>query len=59
MNFELLGNAAPHLHCHIKPRSSGAPAGGIPPSGPTPYAYWARCSWSGTSSGRRNTATWR
>jgi diadenosine tetraphosphate (Ap4A) HIT family hydrolase len=23
MNFELLGNAVPHLHCHIKPRYYG------------------------------------
>ena len=30
MNFELLGNAVPHLHCHIKPRYYGDPAGGIP-----------------------------
>jgi diadenosine tetraphosphate (Ap4A) HIT family hydrolase len=29
MNFELLGNAVPHLHCHIKPRYYGDPAGGI------------------------------
>jgi diadenosine tetraphosphate (Ap4A) HIT family hydrolase len=30
MNFELLGNSVPHLHCHIKPRYYGDPAGGIP-----------------------------
>jgi diadenosine tetraphosphate (Ap4A) HIT family hydrolase len=30
MNFELLGNAVPHLHCHIKPRYYGDPAPGIP-----------------------------
>ncbi len=30
MNFELLGNAAPHLHCHIKPRYYGDPAPGMP-----------------------------
>ena len=30
LNFELLGNAVPHLHCHIKPRYYGDPAGGIP-----------------------------
>jgi diadenosine tetraphosphate (Ap4A) HIT family hydrolase len=30
MNFEILGNAAPHLHCHIKPRYYGDPAGGTP-----------------------------
>lgn len=26
MNFELLGNAVPHLHCHVKPRYYGDPA---------------------------------
>ncbi len=26
MNFEILGNAVPHLHCHIKPRYYGDPA---------------------------------
>jgi len=30
MNFELLGNAVPHLHCHIKPRYYGDPAPGKP-----------------------------
>ncbi len=30
MNFELLGNTVPHLHCHIKPRYYGDPAPGIP-----------------------------
>jgi diadenosine tetraphosphate (Ap4A) HIT family hydrolase len=30
MNFELLGNAVPHLHCHIKPRFYGDPAPGKP-----------------------------
>jgi diadenosine tetraphosphate (Ap4A) HIT family hydrolase len=30
LNFDLLGNAVPHLHCHIKPRYYGDPAGGIP-----------------------------
>jgi diadenosine tetraphosphate (Ap4A) HIT family hydrolase len=30
MNFELLGNAVPHLHCHIKPRYYGDPAPGRP-----------------------------
>ena len=30
MNFELLGNAVPHLHCHIKPRYYGDPAPGEP-----------------------------
>lgn len=30
MNFELLGNAIPHLHCHIKPRFYGDPAPGAP-----------------------------
>lgn len=28
MNFELLGNAVPHLHCHIKPRYYGDPPPG-------------------------------
>lgn len=26
MNFEMLGNAVPHLHCHILPRYYGDPA---------------------------------
>jgi diadenosine tetraphosphate (Ap4A) HIT family hydrolase len=30
MNFEILGNAVPHLHCHIKPRTYGDPAPGKP-----------------------------
>jgi diadenosine tetraphosphate (Ap4A) HIT family hydrolase len=30
MNFELLGNAIPHLHCHVKPRYYGDPAPGRP-----------------------------
>jgi diadenosine tetraphosphate (Ap4A) HIT family hydrolase len=30
MNFELLGNAVPHLHCHVKPRFYGDPAPGRP-----------------------------
>jgi diadenosine tetraphosphate (Ap4A) HIT family hydrolase len=30
MNFEILGNSIPHLHCHIKPRFYGDPAPGIP-----------------------------
>jgi diadenosine tetraphosphate (Ap4A) HIT family hydrolase len=30
MNFEILGNAVPHLHCHIKPRYYGDPAPGRP-----------------------------
>jgi diadenosine tetraphosphate (Ap4A) HIT family hydrolase len=30
MNFELLGNSVPHLHCHIKPRYYGDSAGGVP-----------------------------
>ncbi len=30
MNFEILGNAVPHLHCHIKPRFYGDPAPGAP-----------------------------
>jgi diadenosine tetraphosphate (Ap4A) HIT family hydrolase len=30
LNFELLGNSVPHLHCHIKPRYYGDPAPGMP-----------------------------
>lgn len=30
MNFEILGNAVPHLHCHLKPRYYGDPAPGAP-----------------------------
>jgi len=30
MNFEILGNQTPHLHCHVKPRMYGDPAPGIP-----------------------------
>jgi diadenosine tetraphosphate (Ap4A) HIT family hydrolase len=30
MNFEILGNAVPHLHCHIKPRYYGDSAPGAP-----------------------------
>ena len=30
MNFELLGNAVSHLHCHLKPRYYGDPAPGKP-----------------------------
>jgi diadenosine tetraphosphate (Ap4A) HIT family hydrolase len=30
MNFEILGNSIPHLHCHIKPRFYGDPAPGLP-----------------------------
>lgn len=30
MNFEILGNAVPHLHCHIKPRFYGDAAPGMP-----------------------------
>ncbi len=30
MNFEILGNAVPHLHCHLKPRYYGDPAPGRP-----------------------------
>jgi diadenosine tetraphosphate (Ap4A) HIT family hydrolase len=26
MNFEILGNSVPHLHCHIIPRYYGDPA---------------------------------
>jgi diadenosine tetraphosphate (Ap4A) HIT family hydrolase len=48
MNFELLGNSVPHLHCHIKPRYYGDPAGGIPiwpdqyPVALTPIEYEER-----------------
>jgi len=48
MNFEILGNAVPHLHCHIKPRYYGDPAPGKP-IGPeqrplflTPHEYEER-----------------
>ena len=30
LNFEILGNAVPHLHCHIKPRYYDDPAPGYP-----------------------------
>ncbi len=30
MNFELLGNLVPHLHCHINPRYYGDPWPGSP-----------------------------
>ena len=30
MNFQLLGNAVPHLHCHLLPRYYGDPAPGRP-----------------------------
>jgi len=30
MNFEILGNRIPHLHCHVKPRYRGDDAGGRP-----------------------------
>ena len=30
MNFEILGNSVPHLHCHIVPRYYGDPAPGRP-----------------------------
>jgi diadenosine tetraphosphate (Ap4A) HIT family hydrolase len=33
MNFEILGNSIPHLHCHIKPRFYGDPAPGMPWNG--------------------------
>ena len=34
MNFEILGNAVPHLHCHLKPRyfGDGAPNRPIDPN---------------------------
>ena len=50
MNVELLGNSVPHLHCHIKPRYYGDPAGGIPiwpdqyPVALTPMEYEERVS---------------
>lgn len=30
MNFQILGNAAPHLHCHLEPRYYGDAAPGRP-----------------------------
>jgi diadenosine tetraphosphate (Ap4A) HIT family hydrolase len=30
MNFQILGNSLPHLHCHIMPRYYGDPAPGMP-----------------------------
>jgi diadenosine tetraphosphate (Ap4A) HIT family hydrolase len=30
MNYEILGNAVPHLHCHLVPRYHGDPAPGTP-----------------------------
>ena len=30
MNFQLLGNSVPHLHCHMVPRYHGDPAPGWP-----------------------------
>src|SRR5262249_25392400 len=30
MNFQLLGNAVPHTHCHIIPRYYGDPRPGMP-----------------------------
>jgi diadenosine tetraphosphate (Ap4A) HIT family hydrolase len=30
MNFEILGNLVPHLHCHVLPRYYGDPAPGQP-----------------------------
>lgn len=30
MNYEILGNSVPHLHCHITPRYYGDPAPGRP-----------------------------
>ena len=30
MNFEILGNEVPHLHCHLLPRYYGDPAPGRP-----------------------------
>lgn len=33
MNFEILGNGVPHLHCHVKPRFYGDPW----PTRPVPF----------------------
>jgi diadenosine tetraphosphate (Ap4A) HIT family hydrolase len=30
LNYEILGNLVPHLHCHLKPRYYGDPAPGRP-----------------------------
>ena len=30
MNYQLLGNSIPHLHCHFVPRCYGDPAPGQP-----------------------------
>jgi diadenosine tetraphosphate (Ap4A) HIT family hydrolase len=30
MNYQILGNAVPHLHCHLVPRYYGDPASGFP-----------------------------
>ncbi len=30
MNYEILGNSVPHLHCHLTPRYHGDPAPGRP-----------------------------
>jgi diadenosine tetraphosphate (Ap4A) HIT family hydrolase len=30
MNFQILGNSVPHLHCHLEPRYYGDPAPGRP-----------------------------
>lgn len=35
MNFEILGNTVPHLHCHIIPRYYGDPY----PDGPVPLPF--------------------
>ncbi len=48
MNFELLGNLVPHLHCHINPRYYGDPwpgspvRPGVPPVLLTPREYRER-----------------
>ncbi|MEP7199457.1 MAG: HIT family protein [Chloroflexota bacterium] len=39
MNFEMLGNAVPHLHCHIKPRYYGDPAPAAP-IWPDQHPHW-------------------
>jgi diadenosine tetraphosphate (Ap4A) HIT family hydrolase len=50
MNFEILGNACPHLHCHIKPRYYGDPEPAAPiwadrhPYFPTPQELAERAA---------------
>lgn len=47
INVAMLGNACPHLHCHIKPRTFDDPQWGrapifTPPSSPLPPDEYAR-----------------